>query len=1035
MREYLRGLAEEQRKLMDLVRDLNLQYIQEGVNAVDMLQTRAHDMRDATKRVEKLESTIESAQKKLRKAEGEKKADLAETLRCAKSAMCEDGAKTRATLDKLCNDVCSWPLRMTDASYQAIEEHSKKVERLLQDLKEPCDKASKVLGERDGRYGKPIVVAVSKDDAAADASAAASDGEPKEVLPGPIIDGLGEISDMDKKQDIRIKYLEKFREKLLSEAAKPKSAIPTARVEAIFDKLDALAGIHETLYGSTISFSPDKCCLRERDVLGSLADLYEPNLALLEKAHVQYQEHVGIAVSELHQLMKTKAAASVVRGCEKQRVVYGMYSLEQLLTMPCRYAKQLELCLETILSASNAEDPEWERFYHVVGRVKTVAQRVEQATEATQMMTAVHDLEARMEENDHVLTEVGRRFISEDVMECSTYMSGSNKGALLGRGNVDLVEGEMYHVLLFNDMVMIAKKTLASGIKAVVSLFGEGNLRLHFMYPISSVYVMVLPAEDGGDSKIRMALGDAVAVWTHGTEHMCTEWVDKFKEAQEAWKTTQVFGVAPEDLMARSFDKEDAVIPHVIADPLECVLKRGLRSEGIFRISASARTMNTLRLRINLGYPVEYTEPFLAAVMAKQWIASMPVPLLLPHLYKDWVAAARIEDDAEAVKALQGVVKRMPKMHKLIFYYICDVCRRVVANEASTKMTYKSLSIVFVPAAMREPGDADIGSGAGKADAFMRILALSADIFPGVEEEIAEIKARDDGYKKRIAERRKEEMESFRRSLISKGVGDDDEDEDKVGVSAEEWLERHKKEQEAAEEEERRKEEEEKKRKEEEEEKKRKEEEEKKRKEEEEKKRKEEEEKRHIEEVKKQAMADAEAEYKAREAKTAALLAKEEAKTDAEDAKRREKLAEEKKQLETKRKALATEAAKLLEEDEEDEEDEEICAGCGEPIEDDDEDAFEALDHIYHADCFKCVRCGTALGDNFKSKSNKPFCTKCYGVLFHPLCRYCMKPIDGPVLKACGETWHKEHFCCVKCGGTITDGNFSQDKDGNPICC
>jgi len=118
-----------------------------------------------------------------------------------------------------------------------------------------------------------------------------------------------------------------------------------------------------------------------------------------------------------------------------------------------------------------------------------------------------------------------------------------------------------------------------------------------------------------------------------------------------------------------------------------------------------------------------------------------------------------------------------------------------------------------------------------------------------------------------------------------------------------------------------------------------------------------------------------------------------------------------------------------------DEYDEDACAGCGEPIEDDDEDAFDALDRTWHADCFVCQHCKKNLADEkVKAKKGRPYCLKCYGEFFCPLCFGCGKPITDSVLKAVDTTWHKKCFVCAKCGKQIT-GDFTCTPEGLPICC
>jgi len=49
-------------------------------------------------------------------------------------------------------------------------------------------------------------------------------------------------------------------------------------------------------------------------------------------------------------------------------------------------------------------------------------------------------------------------------------------------------------------------------------------------------------------------------------------------------------------------------------------------------------------------------------------------------------------------------------------------------------------------------------------------------------------------------------------------------------------------------------------------------------------------------------------------------------------------------------------------------------------------------------------------------------------VLFGSKCGYCNQIITGQFVKACGKTWHSEHFHCHQCKGSLANGFY--DKEG-----
>jgi hypothetical protein len=61
-----------------------------------------------------------------------------------------------------------------------------------------------------------------------------------------------------------------------------------------------------------------------------------------------------------------------------------------------------------------------------------------------------------------------------------------------------------------------------------------------------------------------------------------------------------------------------------------------------------------------------------------------------------------------------------------------------------------------------------------------------------------------------------------------------------------------------------------------------------------------------------------------------------------------------------------------------------------------------------------------------------PFCKECYYSCFGSTCFGCKKKIHGGVMKAAGQTWHKECFVCSDCNSPL-EARFAT-RDGKPLC-
>ncbi|XP_015268090.1 PREDICTED: filamin-binding LIM protein 1 [Gekko japonicus] len=110
-----------------------------------------------------------------------------------------------------------------------------------------------------------------------------------------------------------------------------------------------------------------------------------------------------------------------------------------------------------------------------------------------------------------------------------------------------------------------------------------------------------------------------------------------------------------------------------------------------------------------------------------------------------------------------------------------------------------------------------------------------------------------------------------------------------------------------------------------------------------------------------------------------------------------------------------------------------ICAFChkvlcsGAP-------AIQAMNKQYHARCFMCRVCHAALaGQRFFQKEGRPLCTACYQNALEK-CAKCQASIWSQIVRALGSGYHPECFVCVECGRAIGDETFAVDGEGQLHC-
>jgi hypothetical protein len=107
-----------------------------------------------------------------------------------------------------------------------------------------------------------------------------------------------------------------------------------------------------------------------------------------------------------------------------------------------------------------------------------------------------------------------------------------------------------------------------------------------------------------------------------------------------------------------------------------------------------------------------------------------------------------------------------------------------------------------------------------------------------------------------------------------------------------------------------------------------------------------------------------------------------------------------------------------------------ICAGCEKPV----VSGVKVLEKYWHTYCFKCKKCGTAIG---KGKTYEhdgyPYCEQCFGTEHAPKCNKCARPIIGDYVTVKGADYHDTCFVCTECKDKILS-SYSMDQKGNILC-
>ncbi|KAG0013229.1 hypothetical protein BGZ80_011211 [Entomortierella chlamydospora] len=154
---------------------------------------------------------------------------------------------------------------------------------------------------------------------------------------------------------------------------------------------------------------------------------------------------------------------------------------------------------------------------------------------------------------------------------------------------------------------------------------------------------------------------------------------------------------------------EQRTIPLVVEKCIEAVDERGLEVEGIYRRSGMAAEARQLVQAYDIGLVPDlmdvslYQDICSITSVLKQYLRSLPEPLITYSLYGDLMEAIGLPHSESKIQVFQDLLGRLPYAHYATLKVLLEHLNRVTEHEKVNLMTPKNLSVVFGPTLMRNP--------------------------------------------------------------------------------------------------------------------------------------------------------------------------------------------------------------------------------------------------------------------------------------------------------------------------------------------
>ncbi|XP_054640298.1 rho GTPase-activating protein 9 isoform X5 [Dunckerocampus dactyliophorus] len=186
----------------------------------------------------------------------------------------------------------------------------------------------------------------------------------------------------------------------------------------------------------------------------------------------------------------------------------------------------------------------------------------------------------------------------------------------------------------------------------------------------------------------------------------------------------QVFGCRLEMLCER----EKSTVPRFVRLCTETVEKRGLDTDGIYRVSGNLAVIQKLRFLVNheravttdgrYMFPAELVQEEKLNLDESEWedihvisgalklfFRELPEPLVPYGFFSDMVETVKMLDYTEKVERLKTLVHNMPPPNHDTLQFICRHLKRVLEHSDTNRMTTQNIGIVFGPTLMRPERD------------------------------------------------------------------------------------------------------------------------------------------------------------------------------------------------------------------------------------------------------------------------------------------------------------------------------------------
>lgn len=161
------------------------------------------------------------------------------------------------------------------------------------------------------------------------------------------------------------------------------------------------------------------------------------------------------------------------------------------------------------------------------------------------------------------------------------------------------------------------------------------------------------------------------------------------------------------------------------------VFQKGPFTQGIFRKSANARLVRELRDKLDNGEDVQLdvVPVLVTAALLKEFMRSLPEPLLGSALYPLWLDALNCSNQSERLLRLKSLVEQLPKTNQTLLAHFLCVLHHIARKSSLNLMSAGNLGVCVGPSLLWTPCMTPAGSKA--VPALVEALVTHCEVIIG----------------------------------------------------------------------------------------------------------------------------------------------------------------------------------------------------------------------------------------------------------------------------------------------------------------